>query len=84
MIGNETGHLLECVELYGKFINKDETLHMLRRNIAATTLKTLWKNLNSVKCFDKSKMNVFTLSLWENFRCGLIYFDQFISGRETL
>ena len=24
-------------------------------------------------------MNVFTLSLWENFRWGLIYFDQFIS-----
>ena len=84
MIGNETGHLLECVELYGKFINKDETLHMLRRNIAATTLKNLWKHLNSVKCYDKSKMNVFTLSLWEKFRCGLIYFDQFISGRETL
>ena len=26
MIGNETGHLLECVMLYGKFINKSETL----------------------------------------------------------
>ena len=25
MIGNETGHLLECVELYGKLINKSET-----------------------------------------------------------
>ena len=25
MIGNETGHLLECVELYGKFINISET-----------------------------------------------------------
>ena len=25
LIGNETGHLLECVELYGKFINKSET-----------------------------------------------------------
>ena len=25
MAGNKTGHLLECVELYGKFINKNET-----------------------------------------------------------
>ena len=25
MIVNETGHLLECVELYGKLINKSET-----------------------------------------------------------
>ena len=24
VIENETGHLLECVELYGKFINKNE------------------------------------------------------------
>ena len=75
MIGNETGHLLECVELYGKFINKNETWHMLRGNIDATSLKILWKNLYSVKCYDKSNMNVFTLSLWENFRWGLIYID---------
>ena len=25
MIGNETGHLLKCVELYGNFIIKSET-----------------------------------------------------------
>ena len=25
MIGNETGHLLECLKLYGKDINKSET-----------------------------------------------------------
>ena len=25
MIENEMGHLLECVELYGKLINKNET-----------------------------------------------------------
>ena len=28
MIGNETGHLLKCVELYGNLINKNETWHM--------------------------------------------------------
>ena len=78
MIGNETGHLLKFVKLYGKFINKNETQHMLRRNIAATSLKVWWKNLYSVKCYDKSNMDVYTFSLWENFRWGLIYFDQFI------
>ena len=52
---------------------------MVRGNIAATSLKMLRKNLYSVKCYDKLKMNVFTLSLWENFWWGLIYFDQFIS-----
>ena len=51
---------------------------MLRRNIAAPSLKILWNNLNSVNCYDKSNMNVFTLSQWENFGWGLIYFDQFI------
>ena len=25
MIGNETGHLLECVTLYGKYTNNNET-----------------------------------------------------------
>ena len=41
--------------------------------------KIIWENLYSVKCYDKSNMNVFALSLWENFRWGLIYLDQFIS-----
>ena len=78
MIGNETGHLLECVELYGKLINKSETLRMLRGNIAATSLKCYGKNLYSVKCYEKLNMNIFTLILWHNFWWGLIYFDQFI------
>ena len=51
---------------------------MLRRNIAATLLKILLKNLYSVKCYDKLNMDVLTLSLWEKFWWGLIYFDQFI------
>ena len=53
---------------------------MLRGNIAATSLKMLLKNLYSVKCYDKINMNVETLSLWENFWWGLIYFDQFIKA----
>ena len=51
---------------------------MVRGNIAATSLQMLCKNLHSVKCYDNLNMNVFTLSLWENFWWGLIYFDQFI------
>ena len=50
---------------------------MLSGNIVATLLKILRKNLLSVKCYDKLNMNVLSLSLWENFRWGLIYFDQF-------
>ena len=49
---------------------------MLRGNIAATSLTILLENLYSVKCYDKSNMNVLTLILWENFRWGLIDFDQ--------
>ena len=52
---------------------------MLRGNIAATSLKIVLENLVSVKCYDLSNINVFTLSLWENMRWGLIYFDQFMS-----
>ena len=51
---------------------------MLRRNIAATSLKMLCKNLYSVKCYDITRMNVFAIGLWENFNWGLSYFDQFI------
>ena len=65
MIGKETGHLLECVKLYGKCIHKIEAKQMLRGNLAATLLKYSWKNLYSVKDYDKSNMNVFTLSLSE-------------------
>ena len=53
---------------------------MVRGNIAATSLKMLWENLYSVKCFDKLNMNVFTLSKCENFWWGFIYFDQFSSN----
>ena len=42
------GHLLECVELYGKLINKSEIKRMLRINIAVSSLKMLLKNLDSV------------------------------------
>ena len=52
---------------------------MLRGIIAAIiSLKKLSENLFSVKCYDRSNMTVFTFSLWESFRWGLIYFDQFI------
>ena len=48
---------------------------MFRGNIAATLLK---EKSFSVKCYDKSDMDVFTFSMWEIFQWGLIYFDQFV------
>ena len=39
MIGNETDHLLKCVLLYGKLINICEIKHILRINIAGSSLK---------------------------------------------
>ena len=72
------GHLLKCVKLYRTFINVDETLHYLRRTIAATSLKISCPNLYSVKRYDETNMNVFALSIWEKFSWGLTYFDKFI------
>ena len=77
MIGNKTGHLLKCVMLYRKFININETFHVLRRNIAATSLKISLINLYSVKSYDETNLKVFALSLWKNFSWGLTYFDEF-------
>ena len=57
MIESETGHILECLKLYGIFINIRETLHMSRENIVATSMKILLENLFSVKCYDKSNNN---------------------------
>ena len=47
---------------------------MLRDNIAATSLIFFFlKNLVSVKCYDKSNMNAFTLNLREIFDGVLFY-----------
>ena len=58
MIWNETGHLLKCVKLCRNLINIDETKHVLRRNIAAISLKISSINLYSVKSYDKTNMKV--------------------------
>ena len=68
MIGNETGPSHKFVDLSRKLINKYETLHMLRRDIAASSLKILYEYFISVKNFGKINLNIFTLSLWENYR----------------
>ena len=78
MIGNETGHLLKFVDLRRKWINISETLHMLRRDIAASMLKILCQKINPIKSYSKTKMTVFVLSLWEKYRWGLTSFGQFI------
>ena len=74
MIGNETGHLLECVMLHGKVINKNENYQMLKENIAATSLNILWKNLYALKCYAKC---IYIKSMG-NFPTRLNLFDQFI------
>ena len=52
---------------------------MLRRNIAATSLKIPCKNPYSVKRYYKTNMEIVALSLWESFSWGLTYFDEFIN-----
>ena len=39
MIGNETGPLLDFVYLSSKAISRNETEHMVRREVAASLLK---------------------------------------------
>ena len=51
--------------------------NVLRRNIAATWLKILCKNLYSVKRYDETNMKVFCISLWEIICLGLTYFNEF-------
>ena len=58
MIGNETGHLLKRVKFYRKFININETSNILRRSIAATSLKISCTNVYSVKSYDETNMKV--------------------------
>ena len=77
MIGKETRHLLKSVKFYRKLININKTQYVLRRNIAATSLKISCKNLYSVKSYDETNMKVFALCLWENFSWGLTYFDEY-------
>ena len=43
---------------------------MMRRNLAATSLKIVCKNLNLVKCYDKTNMKDFALSLWKKKSAG--------------
>ena len=68
------------LEVYEKFISTSEIEHMLRRNIAATLLKMLCKNLYLVKCYDITNQNAFALSLRENFSWSSTYFDKLIKG----
>ena len=65
MIGNETGHLLKCVELQRKSFNKSATKHTLGRNIDTPVLKLVCENLNSLKSYDKTIVKHFALSLWK-------------------
>ena len=50
---------------------------MLRRDIAAYSLKILYENFNPLKSYGKTNMTVFVLSLWEKYRWGITSFNQF-------
>ena len=63
MIGDETGHLLKSVKRKGKIFNISVTKHIMRRNMAATSLKIICKNLYSVKCYDNTNTNAYVLNL---------------------
>ena len=58
--GNETGRLVKFEDLCRKWINKSETLHILRRDIAAASLKIWCEKFNPVKSYSS------VLILWEN------------------
>ena len=60
-----------------KFISERETYHMFRRNIAATSLNIVCKNLYSVKSYDKKVARFCIKSMVFNF------FDQFSSMLKT-
>ena len=47
--GNETGRLVKFEDLCRKWINKSETWHILRRDIAAASLKIWCEHFNPVK-----------------------------------
>ena len=49
---------------------------MLRRDIAASSLKVLCKNFIPVKSYGKTNMPIFVLRLWKKYRWGLICFGQ--------
>ena len=53
---------------------------MLKRKNAATLLKILSKIFYSIKCYDKTNMNVFTLSLLGNFSWVLTYLASLFSN----
>ena len=63
MIGNETGPLNKFVDLSRKLINTCGTWHMLKRVIAASSLKIRYEDFTSVKCYGKTNLNVFVLRL---------------------
>ena len=60
---------------YRKFTNINESYHVLRRNIAATSLKISFANLHSVKRCDETNLIYFALSI--KFSWDLTYFDEF-------
>ena len=67
-------HLLKYLKLYRKYINIRESQHKLRRNVAASSLKFVCKNLYSVKRYDKTNTNVLCIKSMGKIHLGLYLF----------
>ena len=65
MIGNETGHLLKCVELH-------RGCSLVSIGVKSSTCSK--ENLDSVKSYDKTNVTVFALSLLINHKWVFTYF----------
>ena len=61
------GTFTEKCEALRKIVQYYRNLaHDERKDCADNSLKIVCKNLFSVKCYDKTNMKVFALSLWKN------------------
>ena len=78
MIGNETRILPKFVDLSSKAINTCENWHMLRRDIATSSLKGLCENLNPVKSYGKTNIIVLYSVYGDKYRWGLTSFGRFM------
>ena len=77
MIGNETGHLLECVELYGKLIDKSENLvYVEMKHCCYFAENDMEKSLFTKRLW-WVKHECINIKYMGKFQVGLNLFDQF-------
>ena len=79
MIGNETGLLLEFVDLRTNESTKVKPSTCWKEILLLLYWKCGTKIFIPVKNYGKTNMTVFVLSLWQTYRWALTYFGQFIN-----